>query len=208
MQIINKEASSRTFTHTWYLYPISVILIVFLWIWGFQAFHQPSAHQRINIFIGASVKNSTFTKVIQKNYEREKLREISINYALPSEALYRTKLELHQTQSDILVLPKITVNEYKEYYSNYFIEYDAKTKENYFQTSYQYYGFEGHDIGILFKNKGEDNQYNKYMTFYDDDYYLLITKASTNTGTIFNDKNGEFDNALTIVKYLLGDLNG
>ena len=52
-----------------------------------------------------------------------------------------------------------------------------------------------------------DNPYDQYMTFYNDDYYLVITKASTNTGKLYNEKNEYYDNALTIVNYLMEGIN-
>ena len=207
MQKFNKEAAKRIFSHTWYLYPISVIIIVLLLIWGFEAYHQPSAHQTINIFIGCKVNSDKFIKPIQEKYEREKLREINLNYAAPNDSLYNTKLKIHLSRSDILILPKETVDVYKEYYNDWFIEFDADTKAKYFPSTYQYYDHEGHDFGILFKDKESDSAYSQYMTFVEENYYLLITKASTNTGKIYNEKNEYYDNALTIVKYLTGDDN-
>ena len=207
MQKFNKEASKRILIHTWYIYPIAAIIIILLLIWGFGVYHQPSAHQTINIFIGCNVKSDKFIDPIQKKYDREKLREINVNYAAPNDSLYNTKLKIHLSRSDILIIPKATVDVYKEHFNEFFVEYDNPTKENYFKTDYQYYSYENHDFGILFKNKDTDNQYSQYMTFADDDYYLLITIASTNTGILYNEKNEYYDNALTIVNYLMGDLN-
>ena len=207
MQKFNKEAAKRIIVHTWYLYPIAVIIITLLLIWGFGAYHQPSAHQTISIFIGCNVRNNKFINPIQEHYERDKLRQINVNYAMPTDALYPQKLKIHLSQSDILILPKATVDVYKSHYEEYFIEFSASTKEQFFKDGYQYYDQEGHDFGIMFRKQDMDNPYDQYMTFYNDDYYLVITKASTNTGKLYNEKNEYYDNALTIVNYLMEGIN-
>ena len=207
MQKFNKEASKRIFVYTWYLYPIATIIIILLLIWGFGAYHQPSAHQTINIFIGCNVKNSSFIKPIQEHYERDKLREVNVNYAMPTDVIYASKLKIHIQRSDILILPIGTVDVYKSKYQEYFIEFDASTKEQYFKTDYQYYDQEGHDFGILFRKIDTENGYDQYMNFYNDDYYLMINRASTNTGKLYKDNNEAYDNALTIVNYLMEGIN-
>lgn len=207
MQKFNKEAAKRIIVHTWYLYPIAIIIITLLLIWGFGAYHQPSAHQTISIFIACNVRNNKFINPIQEHYERDKLRQINVNYAMPTDALYPQKLKIHLSQSDILILPKATVDVYKSHYEEYFIEFSASTKEQFFKDGYQYYDQEGHDFGIMFRKQDMDNPYDQYMTFYNDDYYLVITKASTNTGKLYNEKNEYYDNALTIVNYLMEGIN-
>ena len=76
MQVFNKDAAKKTFVYTWYLYPIGIILTIILLLWGFGSFHQPTNHQKINIFIGAQVTNQKYEKLIKEKYDREKLREI------------------------------------------------------------------------------------------------------------------------------------
>ena len=212
MQLYNKEASKRIFAHTWYIYPLLVGIITIMWLWGFQAFHQPTAHQTIVMFFGASVKDQSFAKSIkEEHYTREGLREVEIHGALPDHASYGTMLKLYIQKADILVLDKKTLDDFKGYQDRFFVDIDSELQQKYNFSGYDYYTYEDDDhktynYGIKIKSKNVDNYLSKhnYMVFDEGyDYYACFGLGSTNLGYIGGEYNEKYDNALTYMKYLL-----
>ena len=184
MQLFNKEASKRIFTHTWYIYPLLIGIITVIWLWGFQAFHQPSSHQSLLMFFSTNISNNVFTKeIMNEYYAREDLRQIDAYYSLPDLPSYVDKLNLYIRKSDILVLDKKTIDDLRGYQERFFVEFDDKLKEEYFDQNYEFY---------------------TYMTFDKTyDYYLCLGVGSVNLGYLGGEENTKYDNALTYARHLL-----
>lgn len=216
MQLFNKEASKKIFAHTWYIYPLLIGVIVVIWLWGFQAFHQPSAHQTLLMFFSTNINNNYFTTEIKNEfYKREDLRQIDAYYSLPDLPTYVSKLNLYIRNSDILVLDKKTIDDLKGYQDRFFLNFDDELLERYFNIepthNYEYYTYQASEesktfrYGIKIQNKGATNTYlNQYMTFDNGyDYYLCLGVSSVNLGYIGGENNAPYDNALTYAKHLL-----
>ena len=207
MQLLNKQAIKNAIAHTWYLYPISITLITLLWIWGFSAFHMPSAHQTISIFIEAEVKNdSLFHDIMNKKYDKEKLRELTISYSSKDRSGYLDKLRIALSTSDIMIFDEDTMGGFINQYEDYLVCFDDYIVDNYLDSPQQYYKFsdEEYGYGILIKEKGVENYLNTYITFDESlDYYLVLSKSSSNLGARYEVGNAYYDNALTYMGYLL-----
>lgn len=209
MQILNKNAIKNTFAHTWYLYPISIGLIVGIWVWSFHAYHLPSAHQKIDVFFSSEVRNGDFLKsIMNKHYEKEKLRDVTYSYSLPTGATYYQKLQIAISNSDMMVLDKNTLEGFANQYQGTLVEITNDVKTKYLTSEHTYYQFNSKDYGILIKEKSVVNYLSNYMTFDEEqDYYLVLNQASKNLGSIYDEGNAYYDNALTYMNYLLeGDL--
>ena len=199
MQTINKSLIKNTFTYTWFIYPVSAVLLTLIWLWSFPTFHMPSAHQKIDAFFATDITNNTFVDNILKKYDRENLRQINPSYALPGSALYAQKLQIAIGHSDILVLTKTQFNQYKIDYSLFFVQVTSYIQEKCQINESQV--FDGY--GITLKNKGENHYLESYMNFADDDYVIALSVTSKNMGSAINEDNAQYDNALTFVHYLL-----
>ena len=205
MQRINKTSVGKIFAHTWYIYPVSAILITLLWLWGFQAFHQPSSHQKLHVFFATEVKNNSFLKDIQNKYEREKLREISNSYGLPASVGFTTKLQVAINTADIIILDETTLNGFNDHHQNYFLEMNDYVK-SYLSNEDNYFTYNEKDYGVLLKAKDEESWLEQYMVFEEGkDYYLTLSIASQNLGKAIDEGNNYYDNALTIMKYLISE---
>ena len=199
MQTINKSLIKNTFTYTWFIYPVSAVLLTLIWLWSFPTFHMPSAHQKIDAFFATDITNNNFVDNILKKYDRENLRQINPSYALPGSALYAQKLQIAIGHSDILVLTKTQFNQYKIDYSLFFVQVTSYIQEKCQINESQV--FDGY--GITLKNKGENHYLESYMNFADDDYVIALSVTSKNMGSAINEDNAPHDNALTFVHYLL-----
>lgn len=199
MQTINKSLIKNTFTYTWFIYPVSAVLLTLIWLWSFPTFHMPSAHQKIDAFFATDITNNTFADNILKKYDRENLRQINPSYALPGSALYAQKLQIAIGHSDVLVLTKTQFSQYKIDYSLFFVPVTSYIQEKCQINESQV--FDGY--GITLKNKGENHYLESYMNFADDDYVIALSVTSKNMGSAINEDNAPHDNALTFVHYLL-----
>ena len=204
MQLINRSSIKKTLTHTWYIYPLTAIIISLLWFWGFQAYHQPTAHQIIKVFFATDVKTDSFLKKIRSNYDKEKLRETDYSYCLPTGIGYPSKLQIGVNEADILVLDEVTLNSFKDNEEHFFVEMTPFIKDNYLEGGETYYQFNEKDYGILLKEKATACWLNDYMDFDEErNYYLVLSIGSKNLGSITDEDNQYYDNALTFMKYLL-----
>ena len=199
MQSLNKSAVKGTLYHTWFIYPVAAALLSIIWLWSFPAFHQPTPQQKIDIFFSSNVHSDAFTKPILEKYDRENLREITVNYASPENVLYYQKLEVAMNNSDIMVLTKTTFEAYSKHYVNYFVPIGSYVQEK--------IGIDESRIkdgyGVLLKNKDENHYLENYISFANEDYYLVFMISSQNLGSALDENNGAHDNALTFTRYLL-----
>ena len=204
MQLFNKVAIKKTFAHTWYIYPITGALIILLWLWGYQAYHQPSTHQMLSVFFATEIHDESFLKDVLKKYNREDLREITPSYGLPSSNGYTTKLQLAVNNADILILDDKTMFNFNGHHQSFFYEITPYVKENYLKNETSYYTYEDKAYGVLLKNKEVEHFLQKYMSFDESkDYYIAISLASKNVGPLIDENNAHYDNALTVMKYLI-----
>lgn len=210
MQLFNKQGAKNTFAHTWYIYPLLIGLTTIVWIWGFQAFHQPSAHQQLLLFFATKINDSSFATSIQKTYySRESLREVQAYHSLPSAVGYYRKLSTYLNGSDMLILDKKSVDDFKGYQDKFFVEMDDEFINKYSLANYEFYTYIDddnieHKFGIKLKNKSESHYLDDYMVFDEGyDYYVTLSTTSKNLGYLGGAFNEKYDNAITYMKYLL-----
>ena len=199
MQKFNKSMAKNTFYHTWFIYPVAATVLTLIWLWSFPVFHTPSAHQKINVFFATDVTSENFTKPILEKYNKEDLRQINPSYALPGTAAYYQKCQIALSNCDILILTKSAVETYKSSYDTYFAPITSYVQEK--------VGIEESKIkdehAILFREQGVAHYLDEYMTFIEEDYYLVFSITSKNLGSAINEDNGPYDNALSFAKYLI-----
>lgn len=210
MQLLNKEASKRIFAHTWYLYPLFIGITTLLWYWGFQAFHLPSAHQQLVMFFATNIYNESFATDLQNYYYApENLRQVSAFHSLPSATGYYSKLQIYLNKSDILVLDKKTIDEFKGYQDRFFVEINDYVINYYGLSNYEYYEYTDasevtHKYGIKLKGREEEHFLQRYMMFDEGyDYYIMLSISSVNLGFVNSMDNIYYDNAITYMKHLL-----
>lgn len=208
MQRFNKTVAKHAFTHTWYLYPVSIIIVALVWMWGFMAFHQPTAHEKLTIFVGAKVTDqSCFTRIKKDHYTKEGLREVTVpSSSISNYNAFTEKLKVYLYTSDILVLDDDTVNSLKTLnrLEETFVDLKNPVVAQYLSGTEERYTHNEKDFGILLKKKSVDHYLDAYMNFEaDHDYYLLLGLSSKNLGSALNEKNEKHTNALTYMSYLL-----
>ena len=205
MKIFNKQLAKQTLAHTWYLYPISAALLTLIWLWGFQAFHQPTAHQKLNIFFATEVRSEVFLKNILNKYDKEELREITPSYSLPTGVGFANKLQIAINTADLLILDDQAMFNFNGHQENFFVEMTPYIK-GYLNEGSEYYTNGEKDWGVLLKHKDASHYLQQYMDFDETkDYYIAIGLASKNVGKALDEKNEHYDNALTIMKYLISE---
>ena len=198
MQTINKSLVKNTFTYTWFLYPISAVLLSLIWLWSFPLAHQPKAREKIELYCSAEVNNEEFTDQILAKYDRNKLRTINLEYPIPFTRTSSTT-ELFN-RCDMMILNQDTFHQYTTLYSGVFAEINSFIQESLQIDNSRV--VEEH--GIILKESGETCYLSNYINFTSGNTYVLAFLAkSKNLGAAFNENNAKYDNALTVAHYLI-----
>lgn len=200
MQIFNKSIVKNTLAHTWFIYPVSAMILTVIWLWAFPSFHQPSAHQKINVFFATDVTNEKFVDPILEKYDRENLREINVSYASPTSVGYYQKFKIAINTVDILVLTKSTFQTYSHDYDTFFVPITGCVKSTAHISDERIID----NYGVMLKKSDETNYLSEYMTFNsEEDYVLTFSVTSQNLGAAINEDNAPYDNALTFARFLI-----
>lgn len=212
MQLFNKAAAKRIFTHTWYIYPLLAGIITIIWLWAFPAFHQPTKHETLTLFFATELKNEKYLNQIKKHYSEEKLREVETHYHLPDDSrAYYQALETYAANSDLLILDDLTVKDFvnSDHRDELLYQITDEVKTNYITSEHDYYTYTDdqgstYAYGVKLKDKGVDHYLSTYMTFDEmRDYYIVLSTSSVNVGALRSKSNAAYDNALTFMNYLL-----
>ena len=196
MQTINKSLVKNTFTYTWFIYPISAVLLSLIWLWSFPLAHQPKAREKVELFIDADVKDEKFTDLILEQYDRDKLRAINLEYPQRFVRSSSTTELFHRC--DIMILSKLTYSSYIHNYEGVFAEINPYIQEQCHIDS----SLVVENCGIQLKTTGESCFLSKYVDL-SGDYVLAFLANSKNLGAAFDEKNAKYDNALTVAYYLI-----
>lgn len=216
MQRLNKIEAKRKFVYTWYLYPLVLCSSFLLWNWGFKAYHQPTAHEKIVMFVGADVKDVSFTKPIIEAHKDKGMRDMEVASCGLSRSVYAQKLNLYLSVADLLILPESTLTDLTSrdegsaaFMKDYFRPFTAEVKD-YLSTSSSYYSFEDTkagetiDYGVRIQEKNGTSFLSDYVSFLpEENYYMLISTTSANTGSLFDKGNEGYTNALTTMQYIV-----
>ena len=200
MQIMNKPLSKKMAAYTWYVYPLVGAVVALILVFVFSAFHQPSRHQVLSLFVTASLKDDSFTKRIEKHYAEEDLRQFRVNAALPESNGFTRKFNLYLSDCDFLLLDEGTLEKYKDYSSMYFVPLNDLLKNYYIPAGVSYWSNQNVDYGMKMK---EDHWLKDYFLFKDSAYYLCLSTSSKNLGEYYEEANKPYDNALTAIRLLL-----
>ena len=116
---------------------------------------------------------------------------------------FTTQLQVAINTADVIILDETTLNGFKDHYQNYFVEIDDYAK-SYLTSEDTYYHDNSKDYGVLLKSKNTEHWLNQYMVFEEDkDYYITLSVASKNLGKITSEENAYYDNALSVMKFLI-----
>lgn len=198
MQTINKSLVKTKFTYTWFIYPVSAVLLSLIWLWSFPLAHQPKAREKIELYINATVNNEEFTKNILAKYDRNKLRAINVEYPM---RFYRgsSTTELFN-RCDMMVLEESKYQAYNNLYGDLFAKINPYILEKCQIDSSLVVG----ERGILLRAANTTHYLDSYVEFDNySNYVLAFLTKSKNLGAAFDEKNAKYDNALTVAHYLI-----
>ena len=145
-----------------------------------------------------------FIKNIQKEYDREKLREINLSYGLPNSLGYTSKLQVAINTADILVLDETTLQGFNGHDDNYFKEISSEVKTTYLSEDTAFYSYQNKAYGVLLRQENSSHWLSNYMDFAElQNYYIVLSVTSKNLGALTSQDNAYYDNALTFINHLL-----
>ena len=191
MQKINKSTLSGTLYHTWYIYAVAAGLLTLLWLWAFMAYHQPKAHEKLEIYFSENLTSEKFLKDIHNKYDKKDLREVTPIYGNNT-----AKLKIGLNNADMFIFAKGNVESLP---SDYYTPINSYIQEK--------LGVEDSQIlngkGVLLRQYGTPHYLDNYIEFGDMDYYIVFSSKSQNLGAAIKEDNAPHDHALTFAKYLI-----
>ncbi len=199
MQTLNKSLAKNTFTYTWYLYPIAAVFLTLLWLWAFPVVHQPTAHEKIELYISVDVKSEKFAKNILTQYDPHQLRAINVDY--PSGGMGGSqKLRMAFERCDMMILTQGMFETYNRVYKDVFAEITSYVQEKCQIDS----SLVVDDRAIMLKQANVAHYLDEYISFESNlNYVIVLLARSKNLGAAINEDNAKYDNALTVTHYLL-----
>ena len=216
MQKLSSEIVKRKLVYTWYFYPIILMVSILCWIWGFNALHQPSDYEKIVLFVGAEVKDYSFTQWIIEKHKDEGLRAFEVPSCASSRSIYAQKLNLYLSSADLFILPQSTLDDFTSnkdvaasFMADYFRPITEDVKINYARTNCHFYTVEDStnseslEYGVAIKYNSITRLGNYINYDVSENYYLLIGITSKNTGTVYGDGNENCLNALKVFRDLI-----
>lgn len=197
---------TNTLPYNWPFYLVFPVIGGLCIAYLFNVRHQPQPYEKIDIFVAApSVESQPLCDLIYEKYVDNGLKLVTTTQSNPSDSVFAQKLRVvGYSRSDLFILPhsvleSISPAEILLPYSDDFVSANVADSNSVF------YIVEDVRFGILLKDDLLDSWLEDYIDFNDEDYYLCLNATSKNIGDegIYN--NPEYDLALKVFAYLLGD---
>ena len=191
----------------WYIYLLSVLIVVVSFCLGVSFKVAPSAEERIDIFICAKECNTASLIEKLNNNKPTDVVTVNLNFHYCTHSNFSYIYSSFRTEVDILILP----SEYLKDNERNVIDYSAPIKKDEFE---QYLGFaptyyvkDEYYRGIKIYDKDtkegilkEDITY--CDEYYSSDYYLFFNYRSVNLGFL---NDSVTDNALELVRAIYNE---
>lgn len=218
MQRFNKDQCKRLFHYNWFVYPIIILVVSLLWVWGFQTFHLPTHYEGLTVFIGARKDKFEYQEKL-KNVFTPHLREFEdIGIKRDTGNIYFDKLNIALNDySDILIIDDYTMDLFRgsdkegekadSRFPQFFTKLNTDYVKSFLPNDTKFYvdplDKNGDSYALEFNaGKGFDKHWLYSDMEFDKEqkYYLLLSYTSINLGEI-NSKDNKSTLALDAIKY-------
>lgn len=203
MNLFSKKTFTRKLTYDWPFYLLSALLAIVFWRGAFGLLHRYKFYEKVELFVAASLEDTSLSKVIREQMDDEPLKSFEINQALPNDHTFLPKLHnVGYNYSDLLILPSSV-------YENIlcdevFLEINNSLIDDYLDEEKTLYKYNDLNYGFLIRNPNQTSWLDDFINFdIEESYYLFISGASKNIGNLGNFQTPEYDLALKCLKVLL-----
>jgi hypothetical protein len=201
-----KANFKKSLTYFWSLYLICPIVFGLSISYAFYVIHQPSAYEKLDIFIASSsLKETSFCQMMEDAFADKGLKQASTTQCNPSDAVFPQKLSVvGYNRSDLFLLP---VSAFKSMTpADILVPFSSTFITTYVvETSPDFYVSDGVDFAVKIKSAEEKSWLSDYINFVDEDYYLCLNATSKNIGDVGIYDNPEYDLALEAFTFLQGE---
>ncbi len=201
MRLMSKKEIKNAFAYSWPFYIIVGVISVIAWSWAFGVYHAATPFEKINIFIGTEVKDSSFTYKIKEQLEN--VKSVTYSSSLPNDNTFAQKLALVGMEgSDILILDKSSTDKFVTPTINkYFLAIDEEINSAYFSNQSTSFVVEEKTYGYSIKDSWITNYIGLNSQ---EEYYLFINASSKNIGKYYKNDNKSVS-AFIASSYLLNN---
>lgn len=196
MNALKKTRIKTVMKYTWPFYIVSFVVIALFMHFIFGIAHAIPAYKTLTLFVSGEVTELKKLKsdLISK-YEDKELKSVSCISSYPSDGQYLTKLSVAgYASADILIIPGSTLDTLNVK------KFALALNEEIITTYYQGLSlYQQDDVNYGIKLNKEIVK--EYMTFPEEDCYLVLNAGSENIGQYsLNNPNEMHNNALDLVK--------
>ena len=195
MNSLRKSRLKSVFKYTWPFYILTAIIIVPSMIFIFGLTHRTPAYKTITLFVSGEMKDSKkLRNDLIETYQENELKSVTVISSLPTDPMYNSKLTVPgYNTADILIIPESKLNDVVV--SAFALELNDELINDYY-SGYSLYSQEDINYGI----KIDREKTSEYFLLPKEDYYMVLSGKSVNTGKYSSKQISGHDNALRIVK--------
>ena len=200
-----KKQFKKTFSYTWYLYLIALVVPCVAFPLAFSFMHRPQEYEKLSIFLSTNVKENDFSNKIENDFKDKGVRAVDIVSYDPedNEYLYLQKLNVVGiNKCDILIIPESMVSTLNPKTS--MIEFNVDIKAQCDVENEIFYNYDGLDYGVELTDKTPLLEYG--LVKKTAKYYAFLGGKSWNAGE-YSLKSPNTSNAFDLMRFIVGKWN-
>ena len=192
----------KSFSYTWYLYLLAIVIPSILFPLSYSFMHRPKQYETLAIFIPCSLKSDKAEEMMFEDLKELGIRTTDITNVESNENEYEFSKKISvvaYNRSDIIVLPEDKLS--KVGIETASLELTSEIKELCSVTDEKIYKYEEIEYGIELPHV---TPLTKYADLKQDvNYYAFINSKSWNIGE-YSSQKVHTDNTFKLMQYILG----
>lgn len=197
-----KNQFKKTFSYTWYLYLIALVVPCVAFPLAYSFMHRPQEYEKLSIFLSCNVGENDFSRTIEKAFKDKGVRSVEVVSSDPNdnEYMYLQKLNVvGVNKCDVLIIPESMVSSLDPKGS--MIEFNEDIKNRCNVSSESFYNYLGLDYGVTLTDVSPLKAYGFIKS--EVKYYAFLGGKSWNVGE-YSTSVPNTTNAFDFMRYIVG----
>lgn len=197
-----KEQFNRSFSYTWYLYVLAIVVPCVAFPMAFSFMHRAQEYEKLSLFLSNTIKDDSLSSVLEEKFKDEGVKTvelISFNHN-DNESMYLKKLNVVGiNRCDVLIIPESYLDTINP--AGCMVAFNDEVKELCSAKEESFYKYEDVDYAVELTDK---SPLKNYVSLNENvKYYAFLGGKSWNVGK-YSSKTPNTSNAFELVSYLIG----
>lgn len=196
-----KEQFKKSFSYTWYLYLIAILLPCVAFPVSYSFLHRPQEYEKLSLFLSVNVSDNKFATSLENKFKDNGVKNVEIVSfdAEDNEFGYYQKLTVvGVNKCDVLILPENKIDRIDVQGSFVELNDDIKNRSNI--TTENCYLVDGASYGVNVSDSKALKNHN--LIKQNTNYYAFLGGKSWNIDS-YSTKSVTTSNAFSLLSYLL-----